>query len=611
MNTRYSILIAALCALPASAQLIGYYNIGGPTPHYADLGEAFDDLMTQGANGDITFLLHPGTYTGQASLGAIPGSPGVITVKSATNNAADAILAFDAVFPLPNHIVRLDNSNNIKFEDVTFHALSADRARCIHFTGNTDNLKLWDCVFIGSPTTNTNSYFERVLVYCNQNELNVADNPDYLQILNCEFRNGYQAIEIDAEGNGGARALGMFIGDNELTDQLSGGITVNNGTGDIAGNRITTGAGNFYVGIRTNYFDNGSKVYRNTIQAYANVGSCNGMEIGNTQLTSGNQIHNNMITVSASSGECWGLGVFNLWDMSIVWNSVAVIGGAASSKAFYHLSNFADGQNSVIKNNIFYNTTDGPALESIVAGNIPAEDHNCLHGEAGLIATVAGVDYATLAAYQAGTGLGADDVSLEPAFPFMPDLHINSCVLDGTGEWFNIGLGDIDGDAHGNPVCDIGADEFTFTSGTISTTLELPAASLPYMLNAPPGSGYSWSDGSTSQTNWVVQAGPLSCQFTDLNGCAYTVQWNVSIDISTGMAAAEEGTIGAWPVPAADHLVIAGIDGPAAFTIHEANGRLVGQGSLAQGRGIDVQGLAPGLHMVRFADGSTVRFIKQ
>jgi hypothetical protein len=611
MKARYALLLSALCAFPASAQLVGFYNIGGPFASYDDLTEAFDDLMTQGATGDITFLLHPGTYTGQASLGVIPGNPGVITVKSSTNNAADAILAFDAVFPLPNHIIRLDNANNVKFEDVTFHALNADRARCIHFTGNTDNLKLWDCVFIGSPTTNTNSYFERVLVWCNQNDFNVADNPDNLQVLNCAFRYGYQAIEIDAEGNGGARAQGIFIGDNTLSDQLSGGITVNSATGEIGGNRITTSAGNFYVGIRTNYFDAGSKVYRNVVQAHATVGSSNGMEIGNTQNTTGNQIHNNMITVSAANGECWGLGVYNLWDMSIIWNSVAVTSGSSTSKAFYHLSNFADGQDCVIRNNLFVNYADGPALESIVAGNIVTEDHNGLFTTGSAIASTGGVEYTTLAAYQSGTGDGANDLDIDPAFPFLPDLHVNSCALDGTGEWFPIGLGDIDYEARGNPVCDIGADEFTYSSGTVSTTLVIPVDQLPFTITAGNGSNYLWSNGSTAQSIAITQGGPVTCQFTDANGCTYTAQWNVSVDFSTGLPAMERAELRAWPNPATEAIMITGTSGRMAYTIHDANGRLVGQGSAQEGRSIDVRALATGLHVLRLEGGHALRFMKQ
>lgn len=610
MKQIITLLAVLIAPLIGRAQLVGFYNIGGDFASYDNLTEAFDDLMAQGADGDITFLLHPGTYTGQASLGTIPGNPGVITVKSASNNAADAILAFDAAFPLPNHIVRLDGSNNVKFEDVTFHALNTDRARCIHFTGNTDNLKLWDCVFIGSASTSTNSYFERVLVWCNQNELNNADNPDYLQVLNCEFRNGYQAIEIDAEGNSGARALGMMIAENTMTDQLGLGITVNNGTGEIAMNRISTSVGNGYVGIRTNYFDNGSKIQRNTIQAHSTQYSCTGIETGNTQFTTGNQVHNNMITVSANGGEVLGMGVSNLWDMSIVWNTVAVTGGGATSRAFFHQSNFADGQDCMIRNNIFVNHTGGVALESTVADNIVAEDHNDLFSSGPVLARTGGTDYADLAAYQTGTGDGAADVSIDPAFPSLPDLHVNSCALDGSGEWFPIGLGDIDYQQRGNPVCDIGADEFTFTTTYIAPTVLVDEADLPYTLSAPDGTNYQWNTGSTAPTQLVQQSGTFFCEFTDVNGCAYSIQWQVNVNFSTGVATMVNAYVQLWPNPVIEHLTVTGLKRNEAYFIVGMNGDVVSHGRLQNGTPIDVRHVAPGLYTLRTSSAS-VRFVKQ
>lgn len=612
MNKLSTLLVLLVAPAIGRAQLSGYYNIGGSTPHYAGLGAAFDDLMAQGADGDVTFLVHPGTYVGQASLGAIPGTPGMITVRSSSNNAEDVTFAFDAVFPLPNHIVRLDGTSNVKFEDVTFHALNDSWARCIHLTGNTDDLKLWDCVFIGSTSTNTNSYFERVLVWCNQNELNVADNPDNLQVIGCEFRNGYQAIEIDAEGAFGARAQNMMIAENTMTDQLSTGITVNNGTGEITMNRITTSAGDWFVGIRTSFFDNGSKIHRNTIQAHAVNGGCTGIEVGNTQNTTGNQIHNNMITVGADAGECWGLGVYNLWDMSIIWNSVVVLEGAATSKAFYHLSNFADGQDGVIRNNLFINYADGPALESIQTGNIATEDHNCLFSTGTVLAMTDSVEYADLAAYQAGTGDGASDLELDPAFPFLPDLHLNSCALDGTGEWFPIGLGDIDYEARGNPVCDIGADEYTFTSGTMSTELDLTSDDIPYTLTAPAGSGYDWSQGATTQSIEVSTSGTYSCQFTDVNGCTYTVEWEVEVEIGTAVEEQEPEDMRPWPVPATDRLFMPGIPTGTRYSLLDMDGRALQHGTVVQGRAVDVSGLAPGMHLIILTEtGRVLRFIKQ
>lgn len=610
MMNRYTSILFFACTLSATAQLSGTYTVGGNGANYATPAAAFAALNAQGANGDVTFLINPGTYNGQYSLGTIPGSPGNIHVRSVMNDAATVTLEFDAAFPLPNHIIELNGTPNVKFEDITFHALNNDRARIIHFTGDADYLKLWDCVFIGSQSTSTNSYFDRVLVHCDQNNINTPNNPDYLQVLNCDFRYGYQGIELDAEGNSGARAQGIMIAENRFEDQLSLGITVNNATGEIAKNFITTSGGNSYTGIRTSYFDNGSKIHRNTIQAHATLFGCTGIEAGNTQNTTGNQIHNNMVTVSASSAEVWGIGVYNLWDMSIIWNSVVVTGGGASSKAFYHLSNFADAQDCVIRNNIFVNYADGPALQTTVPGNIATEDHNCLWSSGSVLVNSGGTEYATLAAYQGASGDGAADLELDPAFPNLPDLHVNSCELDGLGEWFPIGLGDIDYEARGNPICDIGADEFTFSSTYSTGTITVAVDDLPFALSAPAGTNYSWSQGANTQSINVVTAGVYTCTFIDVNGCSYTLSWTLSVDFSTGVHSAEVNVPVLFPVPATDVLQVAGIDPGKAFTILDAQGRCVLNGITTGNTTIAVESLATGMHLFRWDGGGTLRFLK-
>jgi hypothetical protein len=614
MMHRCSILLCLGFALNAAAQLSGTYTVGGGGANYATPAAAFAALNAQGASGDVTFLVNAGTYTGQYSLGPIGGTPGTILVRSISNNAADVVFEYDAAFPLENHILELDGVQHLHFEDVTFHALNNDRARILHFFNNTDDLKLWDCVLIGSQSTNTNSYLDRVLVHCDQNDLNTTDNADLFQVLGCEFRYGSQAIEFAAEGNGGARATAMMIAESDFTDQLIGAINILNATGEITQNRITTSAANGYTGIRTSYFDGGSKVQRNVIQAHALVSGCTGIEFGNTQFTTDNHISNNMVTVSAAAGEVWGIGVYNLWGMAVVYNSVAVTDGFATSKAFYHLSNFADGQELVMRNNLFVNYADGTALESTVAGNIVTEDHNDLYTTGTVLASTGGTEYTTLAAYQSGTGDGANDLHVDPAFPFLPDLHLNSCVLDGAGDWYNIPLGDIDYQARGNPVCDIGADEFTYTNGVASSAIVVAVGELPVTLEAPNGSGYDWSQGSTAQSIQVVAAGVYTCTFTDVNGCSYTLSWTLSVDFSTDLEAITKEVLRAFPDPADDLLMITGVKGNVRFAIYTAAGQCVRTGTHQADEPLPLDGLGPGLHVLHIMDGSRVhgtRFIKR
>lgn len=612
MMNRYASFLLFACALPATAQLSGTYTVGGSGANYPTPAAAFSALNAQGANGDVTFLINAGTYTGQYSLGPIGGTPGNIIVRSISNNAADVTLAFDAAFPLPNHIVELDGVQHLRFEDITFHALNNDRARILHFVNNTDDLKLWDCVFIGSPSTNSNSYMDRILVHCDQNDLNTTDNADLFQVLGCTFRSGSQAIELMAEGSLGARATSLMIAENTFTDQLIGAINLLNATGEITQNRITTEVADGFTAIRTSNFDGGSRIQRNVIQARSVNSGCTGIECGNTQNTADNHISNNMVTVSADAGEVWGIAVYNLWGMAVVYNSVAVTDGTGTSKAFYHLSNFPDGQDVVIRNNLFVNYTAGTALESNVAANIVTEDHNDLYTEGATLVSTGGTAYATLAAYQSGTGDGANDLQVDPAFPFLPDLHVNSCVLDGAGEWYNIPLGDIDYQPRGNPVCDLGADEFTFNAGTVSTSVEVAVDDLPFTLSAPAGTNHSWSQGANTRSIEVVSAGVYTCSFTDVNGCAYALSWTVSVDFSTGVQQrAEDGPV-LYPVPVTDVLNVAGIDPGTSFTVLDARGRCMQSGATTNGTTIiNVAGLAPGVHLFRWDGGPAQRFLKQ
>ncbi|MBK6832683.1 MAG: hypothetical protein IPG92_18995 [Flavobacteriales bacterium] len=69
------------------AQLTGTKTIGGANPDYATITAAVTALMNQGATGNLTFNIRPGTYTGQYTVGAVPGNYGTITFKSENNIA--------------------------------------------------------------------------------------------------------------------------------------------------------------------------------------------------------------------------------------------------------------------------------------------------------------------------------------------------------------------------------------------------------------------------------------------------------------------------------------------------------------------------------------------
>lgn len=611
--------IAALFALSFAplmgwAQLSGTKTVGGSNPDYATLTAAVNALMTQGAAGNVTFDIRPGTYTGQYQLGAVPGTPGSITFRNSSNGAQAVNLEFDASSSADNYIFRIDGTDDVRFEKLTFRPLDFNYARALHFYNAIAGMTIEQCVFHGSANPSGSAYFERILVHCDQAAINTNNNPQDVIIIDNSFFNGNTAIELDCYGFSGARCDGLIITGNEFRQQVGTGVRLNNCRGQIGDNDFSTSVGNWYVAIRTTYFDGGSQIRRNDIRAYATNG-CTGIEVGNTQSTTGNMISNNMVYVNGT-GDVWGLAVYNLWDMKIVHNSVLVANGLPEqSYAFYHLSNFPDGQDALVRNNIFANNTGGLAYNVQVEGNVASEDHNDLFTTGATLSNVGGTDHATLAEHQGGTGMGAGDSDIDPVFPEQPDLHMNNCELDDLGEYFFVVGADIDGDARGNPACDMGADEFEPGSVVGTPAVIIDQSELPYELGlAATYNSYQWNTGATTPTITITTGGLYSCLVTDVNFCFYTVNVNVIVEITTDMAAQEAPPVMLFPVPAADWIQVSGLVTNTAYTVHDAAGRVVLHGMINGGSPIHVNTLAPGLHLLRWNEegkAHTARFIKQ
>ncbi|HMQ75176.1 MAG TPA: T9SS type A sorting domain-containing protein [Flavobacteriales bacterium] len=611
-----SALLALLCApLFSIAQLTGTRTVGGTSPDYATITAAVDALMSQGATGNVTFNIRPGTYTGQYVVGPVPGAPGTITFRNETNGAQAVNLEYDANSTTDNFIFRLEGAQGVVLEKLTFRPLDYDHARAVHFINGLTGLTIEQCVFHGSTNPSGSASFERILVHCDQFTINTDNNPQDVLILDNSFFNGNTAIELDAYGFNGARSAGLIISGNEFRQQVGTGIRLNHCIGSIGDNAFSTTVGNWYVGIRTTFFDGGSQIRRNDIQAYATNG-CTGIEVGNTQSTTGNMISNNMVYVNGT-GDVWGLAVYNLWDMKIVHNSVLVAAGNQfQSYAFHHLSNFPDGQDALVRNNIFANNAGGYAYYVPVAANVAIEDHNDLFTTGSTISNVAGNEYLTIPAHQAGTGQGAGDTDIDPVFPIQPDLHLNNCAMDSMGEYFFVVASDIDGDARGNPLCDMGADEYTASTNAMQApTITILSSDLPYQLGLGASfNAYQWSTGDNTPTTTITAGGTYSCDVLDANFCSFSINITVVVNINTGVAEAANPDAVLFPNPAMETITVSGAAAGAAYTLIDASGRVLREGRLPTTAMLDVRDLSPGVHVLRLLDGGSVRtarFVKQ
>ena len=175
MKTLY-ILPFALLALQSQAQLSGTKTVGGASPDYATLTAAMNALMSQGATGNVTFNIRPGTYTGQYSLGNIPGTPGFITIKSENNNASAVVLEYDASSSADNYIFKIDGTDGLVLDHLSFRPLDSYYGRAVNFFNGCAILQITQCFFYGSTDPDQSAGFERVIVVILLFALSVDDN---------------------------------------------------------------------------------------------------------------------------------------------------------------------------------------------------------------------------------------------------------------------------------------------------------------------------------------------------------------------------------------------------------------------------------------------------
>lgn len=148
MELRATLLTAALLQLAAaSAQLSGHYTVGGTDAHFATPAEAIATLQAEGAEGDVTFSIHPGQYLGQYTLGPVAGNPGGITFRSSTGEPADVTLAHHATSTEADHVLRIEGARNVRIEGLTLKAMCPAQKRFVVLRDASDGFTMQAVVF--------------------------------------------------------------------------------------------------------------------------------------------------------------------------------------------------------------------------------------------------------------------------------------------------------------------------------------------------------------------------------------------------------------------------------------------------------------------------------
>ena len=335
-----ALLPFALCCLPllSHAQLSGTYTVGGSFPDYMTITMAVNDLMGQGANGNVTFDIRPGSYTGSYSLSHLAGA-GDIIFQSSTGVASDVVLQHTATNDADNHIFLIDSLSNVTIRNLTLTPLNTVFARAIVFRNHAHHLNIHGCTLIGSETP-TGGYYDANLIWTNQTQQSTSANSDTVSIVDNTLINGHGGIRLDFRGLGGARAMGLYIHNNRLKNQTDHGIWIGNCRGIVSENYITTTNSPEYRGFHSAYFANGARLERNRIEA-SGTGDVIGISFTNTQSSVDNVVRNNMVYVEAQGG-AYGIQYVNHNQTTLTGNTFVCDGvSSTGSAAMYHYGNFA------------------------------------------------------------------------------------------------------------------------------------------------------------------------------------------------------------------------------------------------------------------------------
>ena len=448
----------------------GIYTIG-TTGDFLTINDAVTFINNSGVCGPTVFNIQTGTYDEQVTIGNVPGSSSVntITFQSQSGVNSDVIVQYSAVGSTDNWVWKLNGSNYITVQNITIKSTGgATYGRVVELAGGC-SYNVINGNYLEAPVNVSSS---TAVVY----NYNTVDN--YNTISNNYIKNGYYGIYFYG-GSSTSLESGSVISNNIIEDFYYYGIySYGQDAPVISGNQLTSRAGSTTnYGIYCSYNDNALNVSGNKVYLQG-TSTTYGIYIYYSDGTSTDPglIYNNFVSESGSTGTVYGLDVYYSSYKNVYYNTVTVTGGSATAgrDADFAASTGTGYGNINVVNNIFVNSGGGYAFEitqvSFDNNYITNQDFNDYYATGSTTMRIGTANYASLALFQL-IGLELNSLSVDPAFPGLTDLHLNSADLNGAATPLTAVTDDIDGDLRNATTPDIGADEFnlvTEDAGVIS-----------------------------------------------------------------------------------------------------------------------------------------------
>ena len=435
---------SSLTPIPQGTFTVGF---GGD---YSDAESMVNSLMELGIAGPVTFNFLTGSHPGTTfALKDIPGASAIDTVviQSQSGDPSNTIISFVQT-EANNYIVKLNGTDYITFQNLTFNAGGTTYSSIFSIDGNAKNINMLSNILNGVSSSSDDAA-NKSSIYIPENQ--IVDN---LLVENNTFNNNscgiyfggyasYNHSAIRITGNtydGQYRQIYLYkvnkphISNNTLNNGKRYGVYLHYCPNDllVISNKVFSTNTNFY-GIYIHYCD-GSTANRGLIA-------------------------NNFVSANSSAAyNSHAIKVDNSNYQRVYHNSTMITGAGAGAAFDVYL-----GGNIQSANNIFTNLgSDTYTFKSHNNTAITVSNYNDFYSTSSRNIRYNSVDYATLGAYQAVSFFDNNSLEIDPVFTSSANFH-----LLGTSPVIGMAIAltdvttDIDGEDRDPISPDIGADEFS------------------------------------------------------------------------------------------------------------------------------------------------------
>lgn len=404
------VLLLLVASSPARAQLAGAYTVGGTSPDYATLGDAFADLEASGVSGPVLLQVRYGTYSGALSLGVVPGVSATnrIVVRGLPDGTGDLPTVETTPAALTGWVVDVA-ADYVTVEDLTIRVTNPFQPNGNVLRVSGDHVEIRDCEIESVDRAQATSGARAIRV----------TGSDALIVGNT-VTGGTRGIDVGGSASGQNTRIRL-----NTVEADSLGIQVVNqadaGAGDLVVRANTVSAtisAYGFAGIRVMDVTGGAEVSRNQVTARRGLGIELVDVIGSAAAPT--PLANNMATVIEGSHP--GIRLEGSTYVGVVHNTAWTFAVAAPSLAV------VSGAQVQIRNNLLfaYSTSSYTLDVTDPAAVLLSDTNGHTMGIYGLDfrARWGGTTETTLAAFQATSGMEAGSSITPFAYVSSGDLHL-------------------------------------------------------------------------------------------------------------------------------------------------------------------------------------------